>query len=155
MPFYECEDNGVSAAMIRPGSERDTLVCITTWTQSGMPILVQAETMSKTEIKSDQQRGQGKLGSRIQCAAFSSSGEALALVNENGDFYLVSNLDVSPMIVQRVATTKKFIAKSDAIAMAFMALPDGEAIVAAWASSSKSMGYIKKIPMRLMVRPPD
>jgi hypothetical protein len=32
--------------------------------------------------------------------------------------------------------------------MAFMTLPDEEAIVLAWADSSKATGFVKKIPMK-------
>ena len=35
--------------------------------------------------------------------------------------------------------------------MTFMKLPDEEAIVMAWADSSKAIGYVKKVPVRYSV----
>jgi hypothetical protein len=49
------------------------------------------------------------------------------------------------MDIRRIATSKELTAKSDLFAMALMTLPDEEAIVLAWADSSKATGFVKKI----------
>jgi hypothetical protein len=51
------------------------------------------------------------------------------------------------MDIKQIATSKELTAKSDSFAMAFMTLPDEEAIVLVWADSSKAMAFVKKIPM--------
>lgn len=73
------------------------------------------------------------------------------MVNEKGHLYQISNLNSNPMDVRRIATSKELTAKSESFAMTFMTLADEVVIILAWADSSKSMGYIKKIPMRFDV----
>jgi hypothetical protein len=51
------------------------------------------------------------------------------------------------MDVNIMANSKELTAKSDCFAMAYMALPDEEAIVMAWSDSSRAVGYVKKIPV--------
>lgn len=152
VPLHESEDNGVSSALFRSGmAGEDNLVCVTTWTQSGVPVLIQPQEGHRTEIKTQTSSHQGKLGNRIQCAAFSPSGKELALVNDRGHLYFVLNLNSNPLEVKRIATSKELTAKSDAFAMTFMTLPDEEAIVMAWSEPSKSLGYVKKIPVKFSV----
>jgi hypothetical protein len=152
VPLHESEDNGVSSAIFqsRPGSGED-LICITTWTQSGVPVLVQPGDGHRIDIKMELPGRHGRLGSRIQCAAFSPSGRELAMVNSKGHLYQISNLNSNPMNIQRIATSKELTAKSDSFAMAFMTLPDEEAIVLAWVDLPKARGFVKKIPMALSV----
>jgi hypothetical protein len=73
------------------------------------------------------------------------------MVNDKGHLYLISNLNSNPLEVKRIATSKELTSKSDWFAMSFMSLPDEEAIVLAWADSSKGIGYIKKIPVKYNV----
>jgi hypothetical protein len=146
VPLHESEDNGVSSAIPRSGHGiEENLICITTWTQSGVPILVQPEDGHRSDIRTEISSRQDRLGSRIQCAAFSPSGRDLAMVNDKGYLYQISNLNSSPMDIRKLATSKEFTAKSDSFAMAFMTLPDEEAIVLAWVDSSKTTGLVKKI----------
>lgn len=70
------------------------------------------------------------------------------MVNEKGHLYSISSLNSNPMDIRRIATSKELTAKSESFAMAFMSLSDEEAIILAWADSTKSVGYVKKIPMR-------
>jgi hypothetical protein len=149
VPVLESEDNDVASVIFRSGfANEDDLVCITTWTQSGRPIIVQPQNGHRTDIKTHTAGPQGKPDTRIQCAAFSPTGRELALVNSRGYVYYVSSLDSSPMDIKRVATSKEFIARSCAYAMAFMALPEGDAIVLGWAEPGKSQGFVKKLPVK-------
>ncbi|KAK4156395.1 hypothetical protein C8A00DRAFT_12647 [Chaetomidium leptoderma] len=151
--LHESEDNGVSSAIFRPGLDgEENLVCITTWTQSGTPVLIQPRDGHRSEIRTDAPSRHGKLGNRIQCAAFSPSGRELAMVNDKGHVFQVSNLNSSPMDVRRIAACKELTAKSDSFDMSFMNLSDEECVVLAWADSSKATGWIKKIPAASRVR---
>lgn len=153
VPLHESEDNGTSAAIFRSGGaelEAD-LICITTWTQSGTPVLVQPLDGHRSEIKTDQTGRHSKLGSRIQCAAFSPSGRELAMVNDKGHLYQISSLNSSPMDIRRLATSKELTLKSDSFSIAFMATPDEEFIVLAWADPVKATGWVKKIPYMSLV----
>jgi hypothetical protein len=152
VPLHESEDNGVSSVIFRtgPGGEED-LICIATWTQSGTPVLVQPEGGHRSDIKNETSGRPGKLGNRIQCAAFSPSGRDIALVNDKGHLYQVSGLNSNPMDIRRIATSKELTAKSDSFGMSFMTLPDEEAIVLAWVDSSKAVGFVKKIPVSYSV----
>ena len=76
------------------------------------------------------------------------------MVNDKGHLYIISNLNSSPLEVRRIATSKELTIKSDWFSMQFMALPDEEAIVLAWADSSKAMGSVKKIPVKYSVSHP-
>jgi len=88
VPLHESEDIRVSSAIFKFGPRGDeNSICITTWTQSGVPILVQPEEGHKSDIKTEISGRQGRLGSRIQCAAFSPSGRELAMVNNNGHLF--------------------------------------------------------------------
>lgn len=149
VPLHESEDNGVSSAIFTSGPGGDeNLICITTWTQSGVPILVQPEEGQRSDIKpSEMSSRQGRLGSRIQFAAFSPSGRELAMVNDKGHLYQISSLNSSPIDIRRISTSKELTTKSDSFAMAFMTLPDEEAIVLVWADSFKVMGFVKKVSM--------
>jgi hypothetical protein len=149
VPLHESEDYGVSSAIFRSGHGGDeNLICITTWTQSGIPILVEPEEGHRSNIKTSEMLGtKSRLGSRIQCAAFSPSGRELAMVNDKGHLYHISSLNSNPMDIRRIATSKELTAKSDLFAMAFMTLPGEEAIVLVWTNSSKAMGFVKKIPV--------
>ncbi|KAK2747293.1 hypothetical protein FQN57_002191 [Myotisia sp. PD_48] len=148
VPLHESEDNGVSAAVYRPGTHgEEDLVCLTTWTQSGTPILMQPENGHKIEIKSDSSGHQRRLGNRIQSATFSLSGRLLGMVNDRGHLYLVSNLNSSIMEARRLATSKELTTKSLSFAMSFMILHEDESIVLAWTDSQKCMGYVKRIPI--------
>lgn len=153
VPVLESEDNGVTSAHFRSGTgNEDDLVCITTWTQSASPVLIQPQNGHRTQIKTHTTPN-GKTDTRIQCSAFSPSGRELALVNERGYLYYVSCLDSSPLEIKRVATSKEFQTRSYGFAMTFMALPEGDAIVMAWAEPSKNVGYVKKIPILYNVSP--
>lgn len=152
VPLHESEDNGITSSILRPGHDGDEhLVCITTWTQSGIPVLFQPQDNHKTEVRTDPSGHQGKLGSRIQCAAFSPTGEELAMVNDKGHLYHISNLNSNPLEVRRIATSKELTTRSDSFAMTFMTCNDEEAIILAWADSTKALGYVKKIPVRYNV----
>jgi len=120
---------------------------MTTWTQSGTPLLVQPQAGHRSEIRNDANGRPGKLGNRIQCGAFSPTGRDIAMVNDKGHLYQISGLNSSPMDVKRIATSKELTAKSDSYGMAFMTLPDEEAIVLAWVDLSKTTGFVKKIPV--------
>ncbi|KAH8819886.1 hypothetical protein F5884DRAFT_815920 [Xylogone sp. PMI_703] len=155
VPLHESEDNGVSAALFRSGMGLDdNLVCITTWTQSGTPVLFQPQDGLKTEIRTQASGHQGKLGTRIQCATFSATGRELAMVNDKGHLYYISNLNSNPLDVRRIATSKELTTKTDGFAMTFMSLPDEDVIVLAWSDSSKGIGYVKKIPIKINTQNP-
>lgn len=149
VPLHESEDNGVSSAILRSASDDDEdLVCVTTWTQSGVPILVQPKDGHRSDIgKTQISRGQGKLGNRIQCASFSHSGRELAVVNDKGYLYHVSNLNSNPLRIRRLATSKELTAKSDSFAMTFSMVSDEETIILLWADPSKATAFVKKIPV--------
>ena len=152
--LHESEDNGITSTIFRTGGgsgSEESLICVTTWTQSGTPILIQPDDNHRTEIRSTVSGRQGTLGSRIQCAAFSPSGKELAMINEKGHLYQISSLNSNPMDIRRIATSKELTAKSQSFAMSYMVLSDEEAIIIAWADSSKCMGYIKKIPLKFDV----
>ena len=152
VPLHESEDNGTSSAIFRSGTENEeNLVCITTWTQSGTPVIIQPNDGHRSEIRTETSSHQGRLGNRIQSAAFSPTGRELAMVNDKGHLYIIANLNSSPLEVRRIATSKELTIKSDWFAMQFMSLPDEEVIVLAWADSSKAMGAIKKIPVKYSV----
>jgi hypothetical protein len=148
VPLHESEDNGVSSAIFRPGVDgEENLVCITTWTQSGAPVLIQPQDGHRSEVRTDVSGRHGnKLGNRIQCAAFSPSGRELVIVNDRGHVFQVSNLNSSPMDIRRIANSKELTAKSDSFAMSFMTLSDDDHVVLAWADSSRATGWVKKIP---------
>ncbi|PGH17151.1 hypothetical protein AJ79_01289 [Helicocarpus griseus UAMH5409] len=147
VPLHESEDNGISAAVYRSSRRGDDLICITTWTQSGVPILAHPQEGNKTEIKPDSGGRHAKLGNRIQCASFSPSGAQLAMVNDKGYLYEISNLNASSMDVKRLATSKELTTKSDSFAMAYMSMPDEDAIVLAWFDATKGAAYVKRIPV--------
>lgn len=150
--LHESEDNGVTSAIHRPGSESDSnLICVTTWTLSGTPLLIQMDDGQKTEIKTERGGHQGQIGSRIQSASFSPSGNELAIVNAKGYVYHIVNLDSNPLDVRRIATSLELTKKESFFAMTYMTLPDEEAVVLAWADSSKALGYVKKIPTKSLV----
>ncbi|EER23138.1 hypothetical protein CPC735_045080 [Coccidioides posadasii C735 delta SOWgp] len=145
VPLHESEDNGVSTALYRPSSSPDEdLVCITTWTQSGVPLLIQPENGHKAEIKPD---GTRRLGNRIQCAAFSPSGNQLGLVNDKGQLYQLSNLNSSIMECRKLATSRELTLKSESFAMSYMSLHEEESVVLAWVEMPKGVAYIKKVPI--------
>lgn len=147
VPLHESEDNGISSIIFRPKSgESENLICITTWTQSGAPILVQPEHGRKIDICAESSGHHRRMGNRIQTAQFSPSGRHLIMVNDKGNLYQISNLNSSLMEAKKLATSKEFIAKSDSFAMAYMSLLDEDSIVLAWADP-KGMGYVKKIPV--------
>jgi hypothetical protein len=147
VPLHESEDNGVSSALFRPGLDgEENLVCITTWTQSGTPVLIQPQDGYRSEIRTDMSGRHSKLGNRVQCAAFSPSGKELVMVNDKGHVFQVSNLNSSPMDVRRIASSRELTTKSDSFAMSFMSLSDEEYIVLAWADPSRAAGWIRKIP---------
>jgi hypothetical protein len=147
IPLHESEDQGVSSALFRRSVDgEDNLIVITTWTQSGTPILIQPQDGHRSEIRTDISSRHSKLGNRIQCAAFSSSGRDLVMVNDKGHVFQVSNLNSSPMDVRRIASTKELTAKTDSFNMSFMMLSDEEHVVVAWADSARATGWVKKIP---------
>jgi hypothetical protein len=156
VPLHESEDNGVSSVLFRSASEPESdLVCITTWTQSGGPLLVQPDDGHRSEIRSDMSgKHTNKLGHRIQSAAFSPSGRQLILVNEKGHLYEVSSLNKHPLDVRRIATSKELTAKSEAFSLSFMTLPDEECVVLAWADAGKMTAWIKKIAVAYQVSLP-
>jgi hypothetical protein len=152
VPLHESEDNGISSALIRPELDGDqSLVCITTWTQSGTPVLIQPQDGHRSEIRGDT-TGKHRIGSRIQCASFSHSGKELFLVNDKGYVFQVSNLNSSPMDVRRIASTKELTIKSDSFTMSVMGISDEEHVVVAWADSQRSIAWVKKIPVVAKVR---
>jgi len=154
--LHESEDNGVTSAIYRPGTDSDpSLICVTTWTLSGVPQLIQASDGQKTEIKADRGGHHGQLGSRIQSAAFSPSGNKVAIVNAKGHVYQVANLDSTVVDARRIATSLELTKKEGFFAMTYMTLPEEEAVVLAWADSSKALGYIKKIPTKSLVSGTD
>lgn len=131
--LHESEDGGCTSAIFRPGqSGEGDLICMTTWTQSGPPCLIQPKDGHRTEIRTENNIRQNKLGTRIQCAAFSPSGTTLALVNDKGDLYKLSSLNSNPLDIKKVGTSKELTAKSESFAMTFMTLPNEDAIVMAW-----------------------
>ena len=53
-------------------------------------------------------------------AAFSPSGRDLALVNEKGHLYQLSELDASPLMMKKLATSKELTARSAAYGMGYI-----------------------------------
>ena len=154
VPLHEAGDNGVTSALLRSSHRGgEELVCITTWTQSGVPMLFQPNSGQQTKIQNDTS-GRGRLGNRIQCAVFSPSGTKLALVNDKGHLYQVSNPMSTPLEIQKLSDSKGFTGKSDAYAMSFAKLSDEDVILLAWADSQKGTGFIKKIPISSAVSLP-
>ncbi|GFF60150.1 hypothetical protein IFM51744_10193 [Aspergillus udagawae] len=151
VPLHESEDNGISSVLFQPGmGGKEDIICITTWTQSGVPILVHPNGGHRTEIRgqsSASSNHKGKLGNRIQAAAFSPSGSELVLVNDQGHVYRVSNLGSIPIEVRRVATSKEFTTKTESFALAYVHQTDEDSILLCWSDSSKGAGYVKKIPV--------
>jgi len=146
VPLHESEDNGVSSASFCQGfNGEESLVCVTTWTQSGTPVLIQPRDGYRSEIQTDVTGRHSRLGNRIQCAAFSPLGTELVMVNDKGHVFQVSNLNSSPMDIRRIASSKELPAKSDSFAMAFMNLSDEEYVVLAWADSTRATGWVKKV----------
>ncbi|KUJ09208.1 uncharacterized protein LY89DRAFT_740943 [Mollisia scopiformis] len=149
VPLHESEDGGVSTVTFRSGNGgEENLMCVTTWTQSGIPVLFQPSDGHRSDIRTDSTTHQGKLGSRIQCAAFSPTGRELAMVNDKGHLYHITNLNSSPIEVKRIAISKELTTKSDWYAMTYMSLPDEEAIVLVWADASKAVAYVRKVPVK-------
>lgn len=152
VPLHELEDGGVSSAIFRSGTRgEDNLICITTWTRSGVPVLFQPSDGHRTDIRPDSTSHHGKLGTRIQCAAFSPTGRELAMVNDKGHLYHITNLNSSLVEVKRVAVSKELTTRSDWFAMTYMSLLDEEAIVLVWADVSKAIAYVKKVPWKYNV----
>ncbi|RLL97662.1 hypothetical protein CFD26_104815 [Aspergillus turcosus] len=151
VPLHESEDNGISSVLFQAGmGGKEDIICITTWTQSGVPILVHPNGGHRTEIRvqsSASSNHKGKLGNRIQAAAFSPSGSELVLVNDQGHVYRASNLGSIPIEVRRVATTKEFTTKTESFALAYVHQTDEDLILLSWSDSSKGIGYVKKIPI--------
>lgn len=152
VPMHESEDNGISAVIMRSqqGAE-DSLLCVTTWTQSGTPVLIQPQDGYRTEIKPAPSSIHGKLGNRIKCAAFSASGRQLAMVNDKGHFYLISNLNSKPMDIRRRATTRELTSKSCALAMSFMTLASEETAVMVWVDPSRGKAFMRKTSVGMRV----
>lgn len=152
VPLHESEDNGISSAVLRTSDQGvDPLLCITTWTQSGVPLLIQPRDGHRSEIRTESGR-QSKVGSRVQCAAFSASGRELALVNEKGNLFQITNLESSPLEIRRIATSKELTAKSESFAMNFVTIDGEESIIMAWVDANKSLAWVKKIPIANKVR---
>lgn len=153
VPLHESEDNGVTSAVFRPKSEAgEALIVITTWTQSGPPILVQPGIGGhKTEIKAATSGRHRRVLSRIQTASFSPSGKQLAMVNDKGNLYEISQINSSLMQTKKLATSRELTTKSDSFAMAYMTLHEEESIVLAWTETS-GMAYVKKVPVSHSVR---
>ncbi|GFG11912.1 hypothetical protein IFM61392_07142 [Aspergillus lentulus] len=151
VPLHESEDNGISSVLFQPGmGGKEDIICITTWTQSGVPILVHPNGGHRTEIRvqsSASSNHKGKLGNRIQAAAFSPSGNELVLANDKGHVYRVSNLGSIPIEVRRVATSKELTTKSESFALTYVHQTDEDLILLSWSDSSKGIGYVKKIPI--------
>ncbi|EGX93559.1 hypothetical protein CCM_04933 [Cordyceps militaris CM01] len=146
VPMHESEDNGISAVMMRSqqGAE-EGLLCVTTWTQSGTPVLIQQNDGHRTEVKASSSSSHGKLGNRIKGAAFSASGRELALVNDKGHLYLVSNLNAKPIDVRRRATSRELTSKSCALALSFMTLASEETAVMLWVDPSRGKAFMRRI----------
>ncbi|KAI9150462.1 hypothetical protein HJFPF1_10229 [Paramyrothecium foliicola] len=148
VPLHESEDNGVSAAVYRSDTNGEGgLVCITTWTQSGTPVLVDSRGGHRSPIRSEASGRHGKLGNRIQCAAFSPSGQELAIVNDKGHVFHISNLNSQPIDVRRVASSKELTGKSTSYSMTFATAAEEDFIMLAWTDVAKSAATIKKIPV--------
>ncbi|OAA66293.1 WD40/YVTN repeat-like-containing domain protein [Cordyceps fumosorosea ARSEF 2679] len=145
VPMHESEDNGISSVMMRSqqGAE-EGLLCVTTWTQSGAPVLIQQNDGHRTEVKASSGSAHGKLGNRIKCAAFSASGRELALVNDNGHLYLASNLNARPIDIRRKATSRELTSKSCALVLSFMTLASEEAAVMLWVDPSRGKAFMRK-----------
>lgn len=145
IPMHESEDNGISSTVMRSqqGAEGG-LLCVTTWTQSGTPVLIQQNDGYRTEIKPLSNTTHGKLGTRIKCAAFSASGRELAMVNDKGHLYLVFNLNSRPIDIRRKATSKELTSKSCALAMSFMTLDSVETAVMLWVDTSRGKAFMRR-----------
>ena len=149
VPLHESEDNGLTAAVLQSGHEGEdnNLVCVTTWTQSGTPVLVQPRGGHRSAIRSPDGGRQGKVGNRIQCAAFSPSGQELAVVNDKGILYQISRVNSSPFEISRLATSRELTAKSPSFSMGYVASGDEHSIVMVWADSAKDSAWVKKRPV--------
>ncbi|TQV96737.1 WD40 repeat protein [Cordyceps javanica] len=145
VPMHESEDNGISSVMMRSqqGAE-EGLICVTTWTQSGTPVLIQQSDGHRTEVKPASSTIHGKLGNRIKSAAFSASGRELALVNDKGHLYLVSNLNAMPIDIRRKATSRELTSKNCALVLSFMTLASEEAAVMLWVDPSRGRAFMRK-----------
>lgn len=145
VPLHESEDNGISSAIYRSGlGGEENLVCLTTWTQSGVPVLIQPSDGHRSDIRTDTSSHR----SRIQRASFSPNGRELAMVDDRGWLYHITNLNSNPIEVKKIATSKELTTKADWYDMNFMSLPDEEAIVLAWVDISKATAYVKKIRVK-------
>lgn len=154
VPMHEPEDNGVTAVLCQPTASGEGAVCITTWTQSGIPVLVHTKDGFRSEIKGQGQgsHGQWKVGTRIQNAAFSPSGRELALLNDNGLVFRVSSPNAAVLDVRKIAPWTKLTARSESFSMSFVSVPnEGDMIILAWVDASKAIGFVKTIRIPISV----
>ncbi|KAJ6781445.1 hypothetical protein PWT90_05204 [Aphanocladium album] len=147
VPMHESEDNGISAVMMRSqqGAE-EGLICVTTWTQSGTPVLIQQNGGIKTEMRVPG-GAHGKLGSRIKCAAFSATGRELAMVNDKGHLYLASSLNARPIDIRRKATSRELTSKNCALALSFMTVASEEIAIMMWVDPSRGRAFMRRTPV--------
>jgi hypothetical protein len=157
VPLHESEDNGVSSVTFQSGVDGEgDLICVTTWTQSGAPILIQPDGQHRIKLQTHSaDRHRSQLGTRIQAAIFSGSGRELVLVNDRGNVYLTSNLNSETIDICKIATSKEFTKKSDSISVAFVTLLDEDAIAVAWADTSRLKGFVMKITITSRVSYPQ
>jgi len=114
-----------------------SLICVTYWTRSGIPLLI--DYASKETRRLDKRTIGIDIGTRIQQAVFSKSGNALVLINKMGSIFKITIDDMDHIRAQEIGKARcltRVVAKSQVLDMKVSA--DERSLKVVWVKESGS-----------------
>ena len=111
-PQQENDNQGVSTVIL---SSNRNLLCITSWTLQGIPLLRDCTKKINKRLEKSEIIGAANINNRTQQAAFSRSGRILILVDAAGDVFEIFPDSISKVSAKRVTTSQRLRWKAQSI----------------------------------------
>jgi hypothetical protein len=144
---HERDNQGVSSLVRSSGRD---LFCIASWTLHGIPLLRDGATGKTKPLDKAELTGAVDMSNRIQQAAFSKSGQVLALVDAAGSIFKIFPESIERVRAERIASSLRLRWKAQSIQsqqLLDMKIADDEKhICVVWIDEKKNYAQVMTLP---------
>ncbi|KAI9776811.1 MAG: hypothetical protein M1839_009362 [Geoglossum umbratile] len=144
---HERDNQGVSSVVRSSGRD---LFCVTSWTLHGIPLLRDGATGKTKHLAKTELTGAIDMSNRIQQAAFSKSGQVLALIDAAGGIFKVTPESIERVRVERIAVSLRLRWKAQSIhnqqPLDMKIADDEKSLCVVWIDEKKNQAQVMNLP---------